>query len=64
VLARGYAVRLAEIDENGTVEANGDALAAELERLAGDDASSSSASARPASRCSSRSTGWSGGRGT
>jgi hypothetical protein len=34
--ARGYAVRLAEIEENGTVEANGDALAAELERLAGD----------------------------
>jgi hypothetical protein len=34
--ARGYAVRLAEIDENGTVEANGDALAVELERLAGD----------------------------
>jgi catechol 2,3-dioxygenase-like lactoylglutathione lyase family enzyme len=34
--ARGYAVRLAEIDENATVEANGDALAAELERLAGD----------------------------
>jgi triacylglycerol esterase/lipase EstA (alpha/beta hydrolase family) len=34
--ARGYAVRLAEIDENGTVEANGDALAAELARLAGD----------------------------
>lgn len=33
---RGYAVQLAEIDENGTVEANGDALAAELERLAGD----------------------------
>jgi len=35
--ARGYAVRLAEIDENGTVEANGDALAVELERLAGDE---------------------------
>jgi hypothetical protein len=34
--ARGYAVQLAEIDENATVEANGDALAAELERLAGD----------------------------
>jgi hypothetical protein len=34
--AHGYAVQLAEIDENGTVEANGDALAAELERLAGD----------------------------
>jgi hypothetical protein len=34
--ARGYAVQLAEIDENGTVEANGDALAAVLERLAGD----------------------------
>lgn len=34
--ARGYAVRLAEIDENGTVEANGDELAAELVRLAGD----------------------------
>jgi hypothetical protein len=34
--ARGYAVHFAEIDENGTVEANGDALAAELERLAGD----------------------------
>lgn len=31
--ARGYAVRLVEIDENGTVEANGDALVAELERL-------------------------------
>jgi hypothetical protein len=34
--AHGYAVQLADIDENGTVEANGDALAAELERLAGD----------------------------
>jgi hypothetical protein len=34
--AHSYAVQLAEIDENGTVEANGDALAAELERLAGD----------------------------
>jgi hypothetical protein len=34
--ARGYAVRLAEIEENGTVEANGDALAVEFERLAGD----------------------------
>ena len=34
--ARGYAVRLAEIDENATVEANGELLAAELERLAGD----------------------------
>jgi hypothetical protein len=34
--ARGYAVQFAEIDENGTVEANGDALAVELERLAGD----------------------------
>jgi len=34
--ARGYAVQLAEIDENGTVEANGDALAAGLARLAGD----------------------------
>ena len=33
--ARGYAVQLAEIDENATVETNGDALAAELERLAG-----------------------------
>lgn len=34
--ARGYAVQLAEIEENATVEANGEALAAELERLAGD----------------------------
>jgi hypothetical protein len=34
--ARGYAVRLAEIDENGTVDANGDALALELEQLARD----------------------------
>jgi len=34
--ARGYAVHFAAIDENGTVEANGDALAVELERLAGD----------------------------
>jgi hypothetical protein len=33
--ARGYAVQLAEIDENATVETNGDALATELERLAG-----------------------------
>ena len=34
--ARGYAVRLAELDENATVEANGELLGAELERLAGD----------------------------
>jgi hypothetical protein len=34
--ARGYAVRFAEIDENGTVEANGDALAVQLGQLAGD----------------------------
>ena len=34
--ARGYAVRLAEIDENATVEANGEALAVKLAELGGD----------------------------
>ncbi len=34
--ARGYAVHFAAIEENATVAANGEALAAELARLAGD----------------------------